>query len=123
MPFRKQTQGSISADRNLILIRKRDLNRNPRDYPSEQTDRLTYMMKLRACNRGSEADQWKQHGVFPIMAMCLEKMAIFESQFFDVQKSLRQRSSRSSLIVGKPHLGSRLTSQRVVRLSGNRGGY
>jgi hypothetical protein len=34
-----------------------------------------------------------------------------------------QRSSWSSLIVGKPHLGSRLTSQRVVRLSGSRGGY
>ncbi len=30
-----------------------------------------------------------------------------------------QRSSRFSLIVGKPHLGSRLTPQRVVRLSGH----
>jgi hypothetical protein len=32
-----------------------------------------------------------------------------------------QRSSRFSRIVGEPHLGSRLTPQRVVRLSGSRG--
>jgi hypothetical protein len=32
-----------------------------------------------------------------------------------------QRSSWFSLIVGKPHLGSRLNPQRVVRLSGSRG--
>ncbi len=34
-----------------------------------------------------------------------------------------QQSSLFSLIVGKPHLGSRLTPQRVVRLCGSRGWY
>jgi hypothetical protein len=34
-----------------------------------------------------------------------------------------QRSSWFPLIVGKPHLGSRLTPQRVVKLSGSRGWY